>query len=49
MANDFTIGNYVDSYLEYLAKGGALLGRGELIEMFKGNKHTDNFFSAVLV
>lgn len=34
-AHDFSIGNYIDSYLEYLVKGGALLGRGELIDMFR--------------
>ena len=36
-AHDFSIGNFIDSYLEYLVKGGALLGRGELIDMFRGN------------
>ena len=35
-ATDFSIGNYVDSYLEYLVKGGVLLRRPELIDMFYG-------------
>ncbi|XP_065913388.1 ER degradation-enhancing alpha-mannosidase-like protein 2 [Dysidea avara] len=33
-ATDFTVGNFVDSYLEYLVKGGILLRRPELLEMF---------------
>ena len=35
-ATDFTVGNFVDSYLEYLVKGGILLRRPELLEMFHG-------------
>lgn len=35
-ATEFTIGNYVDSYLEYLVKGGILLRRPELLDMFFG-------------
>ena len=35
-ATEFSIGNYVDSYLEYLVKGGVLLRRPELLDMFYG-------------
>ena len=35
IAHDFSTGNYIDSFLEYLVKGGVLLGRGELIDMFR--------------
>jgi mannosidase alpha-like ER degradation enhancer 2 len=41
------VGNYVDSYLEYLVKGGVLFGHGKLIDMFNGlltsiDKYTNN-------
>ena len=35
-ATEFSIGNYIDSYLEYLVKGGVLLRRPELLDMFNG-------------
>lgn len=38
-ASDFSVGNYVDSYLEYLVKGAALLGHGELQTMFDGETY----------
>jgi mannosidase alpha-like ER degradation enhancer 2 len=46
-ASDFSVGNYVDSYLEYLVKGGVLFGHGKLIDMFNGlltsiDKYTNN-------
>ena len=36
-AQDAGIGAGVDSYLEYLLKGGILFGLPRLIDMFKGN------------
>lgn len=30
------MGNYIDSYLEYLVKGGVLFGHKDLLDMFKG-------------
>lgn len=35
-AFDSGIGAGVDSYYEYLVKGGILLGRKKLLDMFKG-------------
>ena len=40
-AVDFSTGNYIDSFLEYLVKGSALLGRKELSDMFTG-MHTSS-------
>lgn len=37
-AQDAGIGAGVDSYFEYLLKGGVLLGSPRLVNMFKGNK-----------
>ena len=36
-AQDAGIGAGVDSYFEYLLKGGILFGSPRLIDMFKGN------------
>ena len=35
-ADDFSVGNYIDSYLEYLVKGAVLLDIAELMETFQG-------------
>ena len=43
-AQDAGIGAGVDSYLEYLLKGGILLGLPRLVDMFKGD-----YFSLCLV
>ena len=39
-ATEFTMGNYIDSYLEYLVKGGILFGHKDLLDMFKGESHS---------
>lgn len=37
-AQDAGIGAGVDSYFEYLLKGGVLLGSPRLVDMFRGKK-----------
>ena len=40
-ATEFTVGNYVDSFLEYLIKGATLLGHSELWERFMSKDHCE--------
>jgi len=48
-AQDAGIGAGVDSYFEYLLKGGILFGLPRVIDMFKGNNYQPrNFFPVAL-
>lgn len=48
-AQDAGIGAGVDSYFEYLLKGGILFGLPRLIDMFKGNETFLLFYNVAVV
>lgn len=47
IALDAGIGAGVDSYFEYLLKGGILFGSPRLIDMFKGKYNVQNILSVL--